>query len=282
MESTGLALGAAGLAGMFTACVNCFEYVQLGCHFGKDYGKCLLKLDLAKVRMSRWGAAMGLVSDLQQQIQISDHDCRLTHRLLEQIKDSFEDAESLSDSFKKRTARRGTQSDDLATYDAQSDLDPEYQRLHLTMRELAIKRQRGTSIVKKTSWALYERKKFDTLIGEVTGLIDQLVDLFPSIKDNQRTLCTSEVSAVGETRDLALVQDIASSDDKLLEESLNNEMESRGHIITNWKADGNSTMWAGDDNAFGVTSKSHEISEFSVSDHANVRLGNVNRGRINE
>jgi len=91
MESVGFAIGVAGLAGVFTACVDCFEYVQLGRQFGQDYEKCLLKLDAAKVGMSRWGAAMGLGPDpyLKQQISASDNEIRLAQSLLEQILDSF-------------------------------------------------------------------------------------------------------------------------------------------------------------------------------------------------
>ena len=37
MEPVGFAIGVAGLAGTFTACVDCFEYVQLGRKFGADY-----------------------------------------------------------------------------------------------------------------------------------------------------------------------------------------------------------------------------------------------------
>ncbi|ERF76212.1 hypothetical protein EPUS_09279 [Endocarpon pusillum Z07020] len=169
------------------------------------------------------------------------------------IKDYFEDAEHLSEIFKNRTIELAKQSEDLLTYDPQSDLDPELQRLHLTMRELAIKRQRSTNLLKKTTWALYEKKRFDTLIAEVTGFVDKLVDLFPSIQDSQKTLCRTEVSAVGDTGDLALLKDIASSDDPYLEAAVVKEMESRGHVFTDWKADGKSKMWAGDENAFGET-----------------------------
>ncbi len=222
---------------------------------------------------------MGIGSALQQQIHISERDFNLAKGLLEQIKDCFEDAEQLSEKFKSRTIERTKQSEDLVTYDPQSDLDPEYQRLHLTMRELAMKRQSGTNIRKKAAWALYEKKRFDTLIADVTEFVDQLVDLFPSIQDQQRSLCKTEVSAVRDTRDLALLKDIASIDDRYLEAEASKEMASRGHILTNWKADGKSKMWVGDENAFGVESKGHHSSNFSLSGEADVRVGNVNRGQ---
>jgi Prion-inhibition and propagation len=60
MEPASLTVGVVGLAGLFSACMECFDYLQLGQAFGEDYGKCLLRLDAAKLRFSRWGEAMGI------------------------------------------------------------------------------------------------------------------------------------------------------------------------------------------------------------------------------
>ena len=86
MEPVGLGIGIAGLAGAFTACLDCFEYIQLGRQVGQDYGKCLLKLDTAKLRISRWGVAVGLGAEphLKPQISASDEEIRLARSLLEQ------------------------------------------------------------------------------------------------------------------------------------------------------------------------------------------------------
>lgn len=56
-------------------------------------------------------------------------------------------------------------------------------------------------------------------------------------------------------------------------------MDYRGHNITDWKADGSSKMWAGDNNAFGVTSTSHNFTRFIVFDYADVNLGDVSKGK---
>ena len=71
-------------------------------------------------------------------------------------------------------------SSELLVYNMSSDMDSDFQRLHLTMRELADKRQKGTSIRKKAAWALFEKKRFEGMIEDVTGFISQLVDLFPA------------------------------------------------------------------------------------------------------
>lgn len=280
MESVGLGVGIAGLAGVFTACVDCFEYIQLGRKFGHDYGKCLLRLDAAKIRMTRWGASVGIGASTQllNQTTIPEKELKLAKSLLEQILESFGDAERVSERYKKRVTVEKSGLDDLALYDANSDLDLEYRTLHLTLSQLALERQKKTSLLKKTTWALYEKKKFDAMIDDITGFVGDLVDLFPVALDNQELLCKTEVSAVKESQDLILLKAVACKDDKLLEEAVNKEMENRGHTFTDWKAEGKSKMWAGDENAFGVASKSHHFNKFSVSGDADVRLGNLNRG----
>ena len=45
MEPASLTIGVVGLAGLFSTCMQCFDYVQLGRAFGDDYGKCLLRLE---------------------------------------------------------------------------------------------------------------------------------------------------------------------------------------------------------------------------------------------
>ncbi len=263
MEPAGLAIGVAGLTGVFTSCIDCFEYVQLGRQFGQDYGKCLLQLDTAKLRMSRWGAAIGLGPEmnLKQKISVSDKEFTLAQSLLEQILEGFMDAERISERFKKHTSMQNASSEELLG-------------LHVTMRELATKRQKGTSLRKKAAWALYEKKRFDGMIEDVTGFISELVDLFPATQEYQKALCKTEVSAIRETQSLSLLNDVACGDDRILAAEVQKEMEIRGHSVTDWKASGNSKMWVGDENASGVNSKGHR---FAVSDYADVHLGNLNK-----
>ncbi|KAF2735602.1 hypothetical protein EJ04DRAFT_511698, partial [Polyplosphaeria fusca] len=65
MEAGGFAIGLVALAGLFNNAVDCFEYVQLGRSFGTDYQTSLLKLDNTRLRLSRWGQAVGLSGNLE-------------------------------------------------------------------------------------------------------------------------------------------------------------------------------------------------------------------------
>lgn len=233
IEFVGFAIGVAGLADVFIACVDYFEYVQLGRQFGQDYEKCLLKLDVAKVWMFRWGATMGLGLDpyLKQQIFAFDNEIRLAQSLLEQILDSFKDAKRLLERFKKHTSMQNSVSNELLVYDVVFDLASNYQCLHLIMRELAEQWQKQTSFRKKVPWAIYDKKSFDRMIDDVTGFVHELVDLFSITQEDQRALCKTKIFAISETRDLALLNDIACEDDKMLAMEVKKEMDSRGHTV---------------------------------------------------
>ena len=144
------------------------------------------------------------------------------------------------------------------------------------MRELALKRQKGTSIRKKAAWALYEKKRFEGMIEDVTGFTNQLVDVFPAAQDDQRALCMTEVSTIGKSRDLALLNNVAGQDDHMFSAGITKELEKHGHNVTDWEADRSSKMWIGDKNASGMNSKGHNAARFTVSDHADIHIGNIN------
>src|SRR5664279_368405 len=64
-EAFGLASSAIGIAAIFTTAVHCFEYIQLGRNFDKDFQTSLLTLNLLKLRLTRWGEAVNIHNDPQ-------------------------------------------------------------------------------------------------------------------------------------------------------------------------------------------------------------------------
>jgi hypothetical protein len=59
-EVVGLVLGGLGLAGLFNNALDCFEYIHIGKNFAGSLQTSLLKLDNARLKLSRWGEALGL------------------------------------------------------------------------------------------------------------------------------------------------------------------------------------------------------------------------------
>lgn len=226
MEPAGLAVGVVALAGLFNNAVDCFEYVQLGRSFGTNFQTSLLKLDNARLRLSRWGAAVGLSGDLGdarslQGATVNKEDISIAERTLGQILKLFADAEGISAKY-KRFARPDDST--LGALEVHADMDAVGQSLHEKMRKLCIKRQNRSTLKQKAKWALYEEEHFKKLIDNIKELVDALSELFPAVRQEQLKLCEIEVSEIGK-ENLSALFDIVRSQDKDLEAAISAAMK---------------------------------------------------------
>lgn len=234
-DPAGLTVGVVALAGLFNNAVQCFEYVQLGRGFGKDFQTSQLKLDNARLRLSRWGSSLGLGNNNQDVQALGERfnpdTVKQAQALLGQILELFDNAESVSDKYRNRAQPND---DRLAICNPQTDLDPDAIDLHQKMRQLAIERQSQSSLKQKIKWALYEDKSFRRLIEDISELTQHLVELFPATKEVQQRLCDQEVSSIGENKVLSILKDIAAEQDKLLEDAIAKVVSNPGgtHHIT--------------------------------------------------
>ncbi|KAK2836980.1 hypothetical protein FQN49_006529 [Arthroderma sp. PD_2] len=211
-EAAGLAVGVIGLAALFDSAVQCFDYIQLGRSFGKDFHTCQLKLDNAKLRLSRWGASLGLNGEVK--IIISPREEAQARALMGQILTLFAEAEGISDKLKSRARTHATDGTStglsLALCDPGTDLDSTSNELPELMRRLAIGREKQTGLRQKAKWALYEQKNFNRLLEDIAELVDALVSLFPASHLRERELCKSEVAVLGQGETcLSLLRDNA-------------------------------------------------------------------------
>jgi hypothetical protein len=228
MEPVSFVAGILSLAGLFNNALDCFEYVQLGRNFGKRFQTCVLKLDCARLRLSRWGRSVGLSGDINNTTVLQgslalDQDIPKAEEILGQVLDLFAHAEGISTRLK---ARRRPGDVSLSVHDAETGMDFTGRSLHEKMRALSLQRQNKTSLRAKVKWVLYEEKQFTRLVEDVTCLIDELTELFPAVETTQKQLCKEEVSEIG-TESLPMLKDVASGLDKLLEATILEESEGR-------------------------------------------------------
>ena len=235
-EAAGLAVGIVALAGLFNNTVECFDFVQLGRAFGKDFQTSQLKLDSARLRLSRWGKSLSLDEDIPNALSLqgrvgSEMNVKHAEALLGQIIELFAEAEGVSNRYK---GRMEPQNGSLMVYDLQHDMDPAMAKLHEKMRQLAIERQNRSGIRQKARWALYQEKQFRRLIEDITELVDALETLFPATQQTQRELCDIEVSTIRENQDISPLREIAAAQDKLLEQAIDKAVKNAGqsyHIV---------------------------------------------------
>ena len=276
-EAVGLTIGSVALASLFTTCVDCFEYVQLGRQFGTNYQRSLLKLDIVKLRLSRWADA---VNESQQHYNVavgSANEAQKVQEILGEIIELFANAEKVSAKYKMK-AKPG----DLVAYNVNADLEPDLRSMHNKMRDLAIKRQKRSSFAQKAAWALYEEKHFNRLIEDVTTLVDGLVELFPATQGRLQQLSLEEAQEMKEEPSLGVLEEAAEDIDPLLQTSVKQVLTGReGHIFMRNLATDDARVRYGDENMTGATSTGagHTYDSNTASGKSRVHYGNKFGGK---
>ncbi|KAF2737001.1 hypothetical protein EJ04DRAFT_139569 [Polyplosphaeria fusca] len=271
-ETAGLVIGAVSLTTVFTTCVDCFEYVQLGRNFGKDYQRALLKLDIAKLRLSRWADAADESRNQYRVTVGTTAEAEKVKEILGEIVAYFADAEKVSQRFKTKS-----NSTELQVYDVNTDLEPNLRTMHDKMRDLALKRQRRSTVHQKTAWALYEKKHFDRLISDVVELVDGLVQLFPATQKRQSELVIEDVQELESQPALPEIEAAAEDVDSLLASSVQRALATQGsHNFTRNTATDEADAQYGDQYARGAqhTGPGHSYDGNTASGKAKAQYGN--------
>jgi hypothetical protein len=219
MEAFGTIASALSVAALFNNCVNCFEYIQLGRDFGRDYERCQLKLDIAKTRLSRWGQGVAINEDAR----FSTHEPQDVSS--QQVQAILEEIEQLFRSVRKSSKRYeiGVNQEDLTRFRIE-DMQPVTRKLHNRLDAIVSQRQKRTSLYKKAAWALYDGKNFDKLVGHVTGFVDDLEKLVP-VESARRTLVEMEIEEVVDEPSLIALRDAAADTDSNLSQVVANRLE---------------------------------------------------------
>ncbi|KAB8227377.1 prion-inhibition and propagation-domain-containing protein [Aspergillus alliaceus] len=237
---------------LFNDAVQSFEYIQMGANFGHSFQMSLLKLDVVRLRLTRWGQSVGLakVDDGVNPLQIksiASEDREEVQDLLAQILELFAEAEAAS----KRLRRRNST---VPVLDAVKELDSVSASLHQKMEDLAKTRQGKFELEQGRLTILYEEKNFSRLIEDISELVDGLVDLFPGIQEEQRKLCEEEVSGLNTNEGaLSLLKEVAAGQDKLLSDTVVKVIESTTTYT-------NSVVFSGANSGFQVGNNSGKIS----------------------
>lgn len=273
-EPFGTISGAIGIASAFTACVDCFEYVQFSRHFGRDFQTSQLALSCARLRLTRWGESVNIYDDpkLGQQ-DATATEIQLAKDLLLQILVLFADTESISKKY-KLTAKAG---EDLSAYST-GDMDPKMVVLDNKIKDIAIQRQRKCQFLKLTSWALYHRSTLRDLLEQIVLLIDQIENLFPA-PQAQTTLVQQEAAEIGDRQSLELIEEAATGVDSLLKKTVKEVIA--GHQYSNiaikgqaHTGDAYSNDWVG-----GTIGASHKYNGVDVKKGGKALIGNKYGGR---
>ncbi|KIJ42901.1 hypothetical protein M422DRAFT_229180 [Sphaerobolus stellatus SS14] len=267
-EAFGIVSGAIGIATAFTACVDCFGYIQLGRHFGRDFETNKLILDSARLRLTRWGQAVHVYDDPKLgRPGASVEDVRLAGEILFQILVLFSNTEKISKEY--QLVPETTQMGPVAT------------ELRRKIIDLATRRtKKGPRLLKLAEWALKDASQFKSLREDVLTLLDQLEKHFPPPPQEIKQLLKEEVDAVQSNMEqLQLLKDITEHVDSPLQNAVNETL--KGHKYSGLDIKGKAQVGDAFRSSWtrGAIGHLHTYDTVIVGESGKVLLGNEYGGK---
>lgn len=294
MDPASTAMGAASLFGLFTICMQCFEYIQYGRRFGEHYESAVLKLAVSQLRLYRWAQSVGLLDNdscqmMQFECVLSPRDEAIASDLLGNIAEAFENVQKLSKKYEatQRLINPDADADEqsaLAVIDKDDEinaLSTRFRRMQLAVRGKMEMRQNSNSNLNKTRWALYEKKRFDDLVRDIKDHTDALIDNFPQSTFMQNRLAALEVQEIAvDAKDRRILKSAAEETDSILRDAVDEAITAHdGSYYHNIRLSGNARVFLGNDVAYGAKVKGSTYSNLVIDGNAVVHAGNVYRGR---
>ncbi|KAJ4137190.1 hypothetical protein NW768_002771 [Fusarium equiseti] len=209
-EPFGVVAGALGIVGLFNNCVESFQYIRLGRRFEQDYKGSRLRLDVAQMRLNRWGEAVQIHQNSSFIDNHADEQVELARSILEQIANLFTSAWKKSQQYESVTDQH-----DLMLLD-DNDMGPTDQDLHRKLNDKF--RKRYAKVTKKTFWALYDGRNLERLVGQIATFVEELEELFP-IEAASRQLAKDEIKEIEDEASLKRLQAAADGIDTDLKEA---------------------------------------------------------------
>lgn len=216
-EVFGTMVRAVSVATLFNNCVDSFEYIQLGRHFGRDFDQCQLKIDIARIRLNRWGQAVAINIDPRFATDTPrDALSKEVFAILEEIQLLFQSLQKASKRYEIK-AKPG----DLERFH-EEDMQPVARGLHDQLKAAAPFRQKNTSSLNKAALALYDMKSFDNLLRNITRFVDDLEKLCPV----ETRMVKLDIEEVDDEPSLLALQLAAVDTDPVLSEAATQKIES--------------------------------------------------------
>lgn len=219
MEPIGFTAGIVALAGLFSTCVECWEYFESAQSLERDYALLATKLQVEKTRLLMWGNAVGVVTTDRRDINLDlPHVPPLVEKILNCMIVIFTDSEAL-------VSKYGLQQTKTAEHDSHAP-GLIAQRTTLSSNQLSkfkmsVKQfqalfkghQQKITLFERTRWAIRDRGKFGVFVDDLRQLIDGLREITSSSTNGtqERNAIAEELESLPDLVALKLVRDASAN-----------------------------------------------------------------------
>ncbi|KAG8533583.1 uncharacterized protein KY384_001323 [Bacidia gigantensis] len=210
-EAAGLALGAIGLAGLFSSCLECLNLLETGKGYSRDLSLLCVKYKVEKTRLLIWGESAGIFQDQESYNNSLDKVWikSVVEEILQQLKLLLNDGSVLKSNYglQKITGanEQGLEVDRPRGLD--DSFESRFQKLSLSLAQT----QKRAGTVDKVRWAVKDKRKFTELVDHVRQLVDGLIEITPDLQPRQREKVQEDISVLKDPEDLRLIQEACSA-----------------------------------------------------------------------
>jgi hypothetical protein len=172
METAGLVISGLSLAALFETCMTCFDYIDTGRQYGKDYQRFVISMRSLELRMSRWWDVAGLQAGTARIPEDAEHHIR---DLLGEIHSDLQEARERAQKY-----NNPVMTDD--------DGSVRLENLAERFQRQANVRQKRTPLGRVIKWALRDQMKCKRLIKSIKNAVEELEGVLPqTAPDSQLT-----------------------------------------------------------------------------------------------
>jgi hypothetical protein len=220
MDPISMVIGVAGLTGVFTACVDGFNYFADAKSFRKDSQLLINRFELIELRFLAWGYSVGFQAGSEPGISADVHG---------KIKNSLQSIDTLLKDARK-TSEKYLSRDETSTelVSEPTDLSTLF-KARLVIREKCKKLAplyRGFgSIQKGFIWAIHDKDSFEGLLDQLTSFVGNLERLCKLLAKkatreyNTDEVLRSEIISIEEVDALEGIKEAASEFDTTVEDA---------------------------------------------------------------
>jgi hypothetical protein len=212
MELAGLGIGVAGLAGLFSTCIDCFKLIQQGRYLGKDYVLLETKFSNQKLRLVTWGRACGMMDPEGYDTRLDDDGLRpCIEATLTQLFQLFKDGKQLKKKYGLKEDQGGQRARPFlgAGLELERFSVTSYGQRFQELMNRTKKIQQGARLRDSGMWAIEDKSKFTELVQHLKDLIDDLEGLtrYLDVGDCQRDMIQVEVESITEIDTLENIEE---------------------------------------------------------------------------
>lgn len=208
MESSGVALGIAGLASLFTTCLQLYDLISITKSHGSSFNVLLCQLEVEQVLLMKWAEAAGILDTV-----LSGGERNYNNRLadvsarsaicstLNSLKAIFEDSNNLTTRYGLRPAQP---EDELLNSTTQKSTFRASREKLLQLSRLA-----GGQVPfeRRARWVIQDTARFELLIAEIRGFNERLRRLLPAAGALQMENVRTEISQSSDIASLRVLEE---------------------------------------------------------------------------